>query len=497
MDTTIACRKSAMMYTKIVCILVVCLMGNIEVQAAEEIRIFQVSKQTIDTSSKHFVIVITSYNNKQWYLNNITSACNQVHDNFEIIFTDDCSDDDTGNLVESFLEHNPPPCNVTLIKNRTRRGAFQNIYSSIARCKPEDIIVSLDGDDCLAHNHVLSKLNTVYANKNVWMTHGQFLLCPGNTVCDWAQKMPADVIKNNRYRSHPNIPTHLRTFYVWLFRKIKLEDLLHEGSFYPVTWDMAFMLPMIEMTGGKHAFIDEILYLYNTGNPINDFKTSRALQSSLELKVRAKKAYQPLQSAYKTHAHSDTKAVTILITSKDNPTALKLFIDSAQKFLQPLTKMHIVWHATSPDLAKEYRSLALLHPENNFVEHGSIDFYQQLFYYLRTNKGNLLISNAYLPFTQPIDLEECIQALHDTQAFGFYFVHQETSCEFKQISFDERIQAWQFFYTPEQWRQKNPCIAALYQSSRALDMLIDYEQLHQKALYPFAAHEKIGLFLKS
>lgn len=449
--------------------------------------------ETNNTQSKHFVIVITSYNNKQWYLNNITSACNQEYDNFEIIFTDDCSDDHTGNLVESFLEHNPPPCNVTLIKNHTRRGAFQNIYSSIARCKPEDIIVSLDGDDCLAHNHVLSKLNSVYANNNVWMTHGQFLMCPGNTVCDWAQKMPANVVKNNSYRSHPNIPTHLRTFYVWLFRKIKLEDLLHEGSFYPVTWDMAFMLPMIEMTGGKHAFIDEILYLYNTGNPINDFKTSRALQSSLELKVRAKKAYQPLKSAHKKHARSDTNIVTILITSEDNPIALELFIESVQKFVKPLTKMHIVWRATSPGLAEKYRSLALLYPENNFLEQGTTNFYQQLFYYLRTKKGSLLISNANLLFTQPIDLEECIRALQDTQAFGFYFIKHEKNYEFKQISFDDHIKAWQFLYTPEQWKQENPCVAALYQGNIALDMLLDYQQLHQKALYPFAAREKIGL----
>lgn len=444
--------------------------------------------------SKHFVIVITSYNNQQWYLKNIMSACGQEYDNFEIIFTDDCSPDKTGDLVEEFLENNPPRCKITLIKNHTRCGAFQNIYRSISRCKPNDIVVSLDGDDWLANNQVLSHLNSVYANKNVWMTHGQFLMYPGNTVCDWAQKMPPTVVKNNAYRSYRNIPTHLRTFYVWLFRTIKLEDLLHEGSFYPVTWDMAFMLPMMELSGGNHAFIDKILYIYNTGNPLNDYKTNRALQRTLELKIRAKKSYESLKKPSIIRDNIASAPTMVLVTSHDNPAELEAFLQSLQKYVHPaVTNVYVVWRASSDECAVHYQVCSKLFSSINFIQHDT-NFYRQLLYYLRAHKGYILISNAHLPFTQPVDLNRCTAALENTQATGLYFIHPATHHDFTHIDVDGHIQAWQFLYTPDAWKKHNPFVAILYENRQAMNTLINNTI---NRAFDNNSTEQVGLFLES
>ena len=103
----------------------------------------------------------------------------------------------------------------------------------------------------------------------------------------------------NEYQN-PNIPrdyspSHLRTFYAGLFKKISQEDLLHDGAFYSMTWDMAIMLPMVEMASEGHVhFIPDVLYIYNHANPLSDHCVDAALQSRLCRIIRAKKKYEPL-----------------------------------------------------------------------------------------------------------------------------------------------------------------------------------------------------------
>ena len=55
------------------------------------------------------------------------------------------------------------------------------------------------------------------------------------------------------FRDYVHMPTHLRTFYAWLFKKINLEDLLLDGEFFKMTGDQAILYPMIEMAGERHA----------------------------------------------------------------------------------------------------------------------------------------------------------------------------------------------------------------------------------------------------
>lgn len=476
-----------------------------EATTSRDIRIFEGSQGSdfFDPSSKHFVIVITSYNNKQWYLNNITSACNQVYDNFEIIFTDDCSPDNTGSLVESYLEKNPPSCKVTLIKNRVRCGALQNIYRSVAHCEPHHIIVSLDGDDWFAHTEVLSTLNNVYADDNVWMTHGQLQMYPGNTICYWSKKMPADVVKNNSYRSHPNIPTHLRTFYAWLFRKIKLEDLLHEGSFYPVTWDMAFMIPMMEISGGKHAFIDKVLYIYNECNAISDFRANKALQRALDLKIRAEKPYQPIKISplfFTKHTAPTTSAVDLFVTSEDNPFDLHEFLISAQEYVHGYRNMYVAWTAHSEKIAALYRSFQQDFPSINFIQCPSPESlhvtYVLFLRYLKKNNEYVLTCRDTIPFKEDIDLPAGIKAIEDTQAQGLYCIDALTTYSFKLVAINDKLKASPFLYTPEQWKSQNPCIAALCNSTVVLNDLA-HDHINTKHLLPQDVPNHVGLFIEA
>ncbi len=270
---------------------------------------------------KKIVVVVPGYNNIQWYENNIHSILMQKYKNFRVIFIDDASKDNTGIAAKQFLktlkvesrsfffddQHSNNIQEVTtlfskavnqerrfftLVRNVNRAGALANLYRAIHSCDDNEVIVTLDMDDWFAHENVLSDINEAYSSGEVWLTHGTLQTYPTGEVA-WCEPVPEHIIKKNAFRSF-KCPSHLRTFYAWLFKKIKLEDLLYNEQFYPMTWDMAIMYPMIEMAGFRHKFISKVNYIYNVANQINDNKVNADLQNELDRLIRAKEPYKPL-----------------------------------------------------------------------------------------------------------------------------------------------------------------------------------------------------------
>jgi len=244
--------------------------------------------------ASRFVIVISSYNNRRYYERNLSSALNQAYANFRILYTDDCSPDGTAQLAADWLAENDPENRVVLKRNDQRAGALQNIFAMINTCEDDEIIVTLDGDDWLAHSRVLEKLDQVYRAGEVWVTYGQYRTFPEgrNGIC---RQIPAPVIRDNKFRRSPWCSSHLRSFYTWIFKQIRQEDLMKDGKFYWMTWDMAIMMPIFEMAGVHQQFIPDILYIYNKETPLNDHKVDRPLQASLRDEIRAKPVYSRLE----------------------------------------------------------------------------------------------------------------------------------------------------------------------------------------------------------
>jgi glycosyltransferase involved in cell wall biosynthesis len=246
---------------------------------------------------KPFVVVIPSFNNKQWYAKNLDILWQQNYHNFRVIYIDDCSQDGTGDLVAEYIRTHPAPFPVQFIRNEQRRGALANIYNAVHSCKDYEIVITYDGDDRLAHANVLPTLNQAYIDEPILMTYGQYVTLhrSGIGIC---RDIPPVVVKNNLYRKYPWVTSHLRSFYAGLFKKINKEDLMINGDFFAVTWDQAFMFPMLEMAAGRYKFIQDILYVYNDENPINDWKVRLPLMQQCERIIHARPAYQPLPATY-------------------------------------------------------------------------------------------------------------------------------------------------------------------------------------------------------
>jgi glycosyltransferase involved in cell wall biosynthesis len=246
---------------------------------------------------KTFVVVIPSYKQKDCFEKNLGSVLAQDYHNFRVIFIDDASPDGTAALVKEYLKENDPFNRVKLIQNKTRIGALGNVYKGVWLCKPYEIVVNLDGDDWLFDENVLKKLNHVYADPNVWVTYGQFVYYPCGSA-GWAAEVPREIILQNAFREHPWTTTALRTFYAGLFHKIKREDLLYQGKFFPMAADLAYMWPILEMAGEHSRFIPDVLYVYNIETAANDSKQDREAQFQLGLETRQREKYLPINRPY-------------------------------------------------------------------------------------------------------------------------------------------------------------------------------------------------------
>ena len=246
---------------------------------------------------KPIVVVIPSYNNRNWYEKNLNSVFLQNYPNYRVIYIDDCSTDGTSEGVKNYLQKKSKKNNITYIRNPRRLGALQNFYNTVHNLtRDEEIVVILDGDDWLGHKSVLSEINEFYTKKGVWLTHGKLMEWPQGTVA-WSIPIPPEIVKENKFREY-RCPSHLKTFYSWLFKLIKKEDLFYKGEFCPMTGDMAIMFPMIEMAGERHGFIKEVNYIYNIANVLNDNKVDPTLQREIDYYIRNLPRYQRLPKGY-------------------------------------------------------------------------------------------------------------------------------------------------------------------------------------------------------
>ena len=122
-------------------ITIICCSGTLFILKDKPVQISTTNKE------KPFVIVIPSYNNAQWYDQNLSSVFNQKYSNYRVIYIDDCSTDNTYGLVKKYIEKHNQTKRVTLLRNKSNHGAMANHWRANHLCQDHEIIIDLDGDD--------------------------------------------------------------------------------------------------------------------------------------------------------------------------------------------------------------------------------------------------------------------------------------------------------------------------------------------------------------
>lgn len=254
---------------------------------------FFIWAQIVSSEEKPFVIVTYAHNNKAWYQKNLNSVLSQKYSNYRIIYLADGSTDGSTEEAEKYVAAHCAEDKVTVRRHDKPYGRQACITGAAFSCTPEEIVIELDGSDWLAHAGVLSYLNTVYSNPEVWMTYGQFVYYP-HAREGFAAQIPEEIIIRNEVRYLGGHVTHLRSFYAGLFHEINKDDLILSGYFYPRAGDLAYMIPMLEMAGFHSRFIPNILYVLNYTGSIQEEATPNRIEKDIDRFIRRQAKYKPL-----------------------------------------------------------------------------------------------------------------------------------------------------------------------------------------------------------
>ncbi len=238
--------------------------------------------------------IITPFYNPGEFLDNcVASLMSQKYDNYRVIFIDDCSTDKSVDKIPLGLKS-------MYIGNAIRKTALENIHDAIMNhCKPDDIVVLVDGDDWLPNKNVLSYINDFYNQHDCWIMYGQANWTDGRRGFASAYSES----EFNRLRKSPFRVSHIRSFRAGLYQKIQEQDpdfssmKDKKGEYYKMTYDVAIMFPIMEMAGfDKVKFNDSILYTYNRSNPISDDKVNQQLQWDIHTEISNKPAFKKIET---------------------------------------------------------------------------------------------------------------------------------------------------------------------------------------------------------
>ena len=244
-----------------------------------------------------FVVISPVYNTAPYIEKCIRSVLDQDYKNFELMVIEDYSNDGTREIIKK-LHESVGGFNVHYNDSRLESPIGNFVKGvQLSQGDKNDILVTVDGDDWLYSNDVLSYLNEVYQDPEVWLTYGQFVSATGSI------KNTSKLLRDTRnYRSNGTwVTSHLRTLKRGLFNKINDRDLRDKRNNYYVYYpDPAYMFPAIEMAGLKHIkFIDKVLYVYNDLSPLcsaHDWKNKNMDHVyAVSAEIRAKPVYDEIK----------------------------------------------------------------------------------------------------------------------------------------------------------------------------------------------------------
>lgn len=236
------------------------------------------------------IVLTTTYNCENFIERSLSTIMTQTYKNFKCFITDDMSTDNTVSKIKNFIKGDD---RFVLIENKNKMyqpGNYDQVIRGEYDINDDDICVEVDGDDWLPDSKTFQRVVDVYNSGDVWLSNGSFRYHDGRP--GFARPYTSfDNIRNETFTL-----THLRTWKVFLWRKINQQDLKDEnGNYWEVSGDLSFMYPMAEMSGIEHyRFMSDINYIYNESNPLNDHKVNLPQVQKITQKIRNKNKYSKI-----------------------------------------------------------------------------------------------------------------------------------------------------------------------------------------------------------
>ena len=122
-------------------------------------------------------IALASYNGSKYIHEQIDSILNQTYQDFELIICDDCSTDNTWQILEEYVQKDS---RIRIYKNETNLGFKKNFEKAISLCQGEYVALS-DQDDIWMENHLEVLLKNI-ANYSISCGNSLLIDKDGNSM---------------------------------------------------------------------------------------------------------------------------------------------------------------------------------------------------------------------------------------------------------------------------------------------------------------------------
>lgn len=168
--------------------------------------------EPVEKKNYKFSIIIPNYNNGKWLEKCLSSVLNQTYKNYEIIFIDDMSEDNSLEIANKMIK---PPHKVLKVPFKKYNGGTRNVGIMEAT---GDYIVCIDSDDWLKSNTTLQEINDNLDDEDIMFLgfdihidgkEGLFPFVPNfetmeqafkDDVCAiWTKVVKTDLLKNTLF----------------------------------------------------------------------------------------------------------------------------------------------------------------------------------------------------------------------------------------------------------------------------------------------------------
>lgn len=155
------------------------------------------------------------------------------------------------------------------IKGENRGAAYsRNLLIELCEPKLNDVIITIDGDDYLAHDRVLERIHQEYM-KGADVTYGNLATADNQTRPIIQHGFSDEQLKEKNFRSYGWRSSQIRTLKAKLYMNLHEDNFKDkEGNWLRNCTDLALMFPILEQAENP-VFIPDILYIYNNNTGIN------------------------------------------------------------------------------------------------------------------------------------------------------------------------------------------------------------------------------------
>jgi glycosyltransferase involved in cell wall biosynthesis len=233
---------------------------------------------------KKIVVISPLYNAQAYVSRCIASVAAQNYDNYEHWLIDDCSTDNTQQVINDTISQ--LPANIRnkfkVIRTEQNMGCGYNYVTNICKQEPNSVIMMLDGDDWLKNNpDIFDYYN--YLHTDYDFTYGSCWSVV-DSIPLITQPYPPEVKKAKDYKNYRfnwNIPyTHLRTLKPFLMQSVpnsRYQD--DQGVWFKASCDLPmFYAGIVNADPDRVYAVPDIVHDYNDASPLNEYKIRREEQ---------------------------------------------------------------------------------------------------------------------------------------------------------------------------------------------------------------------------